>query len=86
MEFRDRRLHRGARRADSTAKNAKTTEDSGINDYKRVILCLRVFAARKSSNDVQHSTQHFLTAKITTVTKDLDGILVLYKLRVCALL
>jgi hypothetical protein len=32
---------------------------------------------RKSFNDVQHSTQHFLTTKITKVTKDLDRIFLL---------
>jgi hypothetical protein len=29
---------------------------------------------RKSSDDVQHSTKHFLTTKITKVTKNLDRI------------
>jgi hypothetical protein len=29
-------------------------------------------SSRKSSDDVQHSTKHLLTTKITKVTKDLD--------------
>ena len=83
MEFRARRLHRGegARSRQRfakdifTTKNAKATKDSEINDYKLRTTKRKSFRSlRKSSNDVQHSTQHFLTTKITKLTKDLDRI------------